>query len=63
MTKIIKITYKTPRGDINEGYFVEIIKGKYVNVMINEGFYLINSNDIKKSYEVEINLNGQFVKK
>jgi len=48
--RIVKIKYKTPKGDLIENYFLDTLKG-YKVIHIEEG-YLDKSNEIIEIKEV-----------
>lgn len=60
MIKAERIIYRTDRTKL-EGDFVEIIKGKFVRIRVDEGvFYEIPEKQIKERYELHVGFDGSF---
>lgn len=58
--KIESIKYRTGRGCILEGHFIEISTGKFVSVIVGDGMHLINKDEIIEREESSINSQGRW---
>lgn len=62
MVKAERIVYNTDKARL-EGDFVEVIKGKFVRIRLDEGvFFEIPENKIKERYELQVGFDARFKK-